>query len=77
MEEYKNKLSNKETNHTVEDHISETVIERAKDCVPSNSTPNKRNRPWFNKKCQKAYRIAKSCSKEVSNEANQLQSDRV
>ena len=57
-EKCKNRLTHIETNHDIVEHFTEALIEITKEFVPKTSTPNKRNRPWFDNKCQKAIRAA-------------------
>ena len=49
----KNKLTHKETNHNIVEHFTKTLTEIVKNCIPRNSAPNKRNRPWFGNECRK------------------------
>ena len=62
-EKYKNRLTHIETNHDIVEHFTETLIEKAKECVPKNSTTNKRSRPWLENECRKAIRLQRAALK--------------
>ena len=62
-EKCKNRLTHIETNHDIVEHFTETLIEIAKECVPKNSTTNKRSRPWFDNKCREAIRLQRAALK--------------
>ena len=48
--------------HIVE-HFTDTLIKIAKECVPKNSSTNKRSRPWFDNECRKAIRLRRAALK--------------
>ena len=63
-EKCRNKLTHVETNHDIVENLTETLIEIAKGCVSRNSTPNKRNKPWFVNECQEAIRLQRAALKK-------------
>ena len=62
-EKCKNRLTHIETNHDIVERFTEIIIEIAKECFPKNSTPKKRNRPWFDSEYRKAIRLRRAALK--------------
>ena len=61
------KTNTQRANDIIE-YFTETLNSIAIDCIPKNATPNKRNRPWFNNKCQEATRRQKAALKKFQKE---------
>ena len=76
-EKYKEKLMHKEPNNDTIEYFTEMLTSIAINCIPKNSTPNKRNRPWFNNRCQEAIRQRKAAFKKNPKRTNNIQSDRI
>ena len=50
--------------HTIE-KFTKTLITVAEACIPKNSIPNKKNKPWFNTECKKAIQQRKAALRKV------------
>ena len=48
--------------------FTEILVSIAKECVPKNTTPNKKNKPWFDKNCKEVLKNRKSALKKFKKE---------
>ena len=48
--------------------FTETLVLIAKECVPKSATPNKKNKPWYNKDCKEAINKRKSALRKFKKE---------
>lgn len=67
-EKCQEKLTHMETDSDPVEYFTDRLIKIAEDCIPKNSTPNKRNRPWFNNECRKAIRLRRAALKKFQKE---------
>ena len=59
--------NSKEKIQTIE-KFTETLITIARECIPQNSIPNKKSKPWFNAECKKAIQQKKAALKRFKTE---------
>ena len=50
------------------EEFTKTIISIAEKCIPKNSTPNKKNKPWFNNECKEAINKRKAALRKFKKE---------